>query len=446
MDLPHGRSFSNAAPTAAPPLPAPLVPHPFPPSLRSRPHPPKMRTDSESATSPSRCTPLASASLSEATLTRHLLQDGDTASADHPPGPPPRRLTLAVVGDVHDQWGDDSEAALASLGADVVVFVGDFGNEDADLVSRIAALPHTKAVMLGNHDAWYSLTPRGKHRAVRVALMSSSLRQLPPPGQAVRAMLRALGDDHVGLAAKAMPELGLSFVGGRPFSKGGQRWDDVSGFYAEHYGIGSMEESMHRIVDVALSQPPDLALIVIGHNGPTGLGGMRHSPCGVDWQQPEEDFGDPDLEEALEVVAKQGRPAALVLFGHMDPSTGTVYLNSAVVPRVRKFPPGSVEAAEQSESGASGQRRGHHTLLVEMTGGAVTSARHVWVEAPSLEPQEGLAGPPKAIILAAEEVVKSTPAGDGSGRVVVSYFRANSAEWTPVVLEALQGVHVAGYS
>lgn len=39
--------------------------------------------------------------------------------------PQGRKVTLAVVGDVHSQWTADDEAALASLGADVAVFVGD---------------------------------------------------------------------------------------------------------------------------------------------------------------------------------------------------------------------------------------------------------------------------------------------------------------------------------
>lgn len=39
--------------------------------------------------------------------------------------PKGRKVTLAVVGDVHSQWTAEDEAALASLGVDVAVFVGD---------------------------------------------------------------------------------------------------------------------------------------------------------------------------------------------------------------------------------------------------------------------------------------------------------------------------------
>lgn len=76
-----------------------------------------------------------------------------------------RKLTLAVVGDVHSQWGADDETALAWLGADVAIFVGDFGEENVPLIQRIAALPQPKAVLLGNHDAW--CVPRHLQRYCR---------------------------------------------------------------------------------------------------------------------------------------------------------------------------------------------------------------------------------------------------------------------------------------
>jgi hypothetical protein len=40
---------------------------------------------------------------------------------------------------------------------------------------------------------------------------------------------------------------------------------------------------------------PSLPQVLVAHNGPTGLGGRRFSPCGVDWTEPEADHGDPDL-------------------------------------------------------------------------------------------------------------------------------------------------------
>lgn len=54
------------------------------------------------------------------------------------------------MGDVHGAWSCEEDAeALAWLGADVVLLVGDFGEEDLDLVREVASLPVPKAVMLG---------------------------------------------------------------------------------------------------------------------------------------------------------------------------------------------------------------------------------------------------------------------------------------------------------
>jgi uncharacterized protein (TIGR04168 family) len=365
------------------------------------------------------------------------------------PHTPP--LKLAVIGDVHDHWDDNSATALSSLNADVAIFVGDFGNENVEIVRKIASHPaENKIFMLGNHEAWYSLTARGRQRALKVAMLSSTLsasnlvsssNTSGPPGSspALTEMLNLLGNQHIGFSSTIFDQYGVVFVGGRPFSKGGKRWSDIAAFYKHHYGIESMEESAHRIVDIALSQPFELPLILIAHNGPTGLGNKRYSPCGVDWQEPEEDFGDPDLGEAIERLVAQNRPPSLVLFGHMhhslknggkrdmahvDPVTGTVYLNSAVVPRVRKFDDGI---------------KGHHFLVVEMEQGVVSAAKHVWAGVAGKETnganRSHSNSTPTVSILAEEEVLKSVAAGDDSDRRVVSYYKANSDEWTPVVLE-----------
>lgn len=129
----------------------------------------------------------------------------------------------------------------------------------------MAALAHPpKAVILGNHDAWFSLTPNGRRRYARALAARSAL---PPPEgwsegglgcvwllvpccraaavhahacfaaaldppplgcsscvclaggstPAIAKQLTALGADHVGYASKRFPHLGLSLLGGRPF-------------------------------------------------------------------------------------------------------------------------------------------------------------------------------------------------------------------------------------
>lgn len=118
------------------------------------------------------------------------------------------------------------------------------------------------------------------------------------------------------------------------------------------------------------------------------------------------DHGDPDLEEALEHLHVCGRHVPLVVFGHMHESlkfgkklrnmveisqeTGTVYLNTAVVPRVRHLKvPATVKSSsdgEHSESDVAemGVKRmrevtARQFTLAEVTDGLVSLVRSVWV-------------------------------------------------------------------
>lgn len=66
-----------------------------------------------------------------------------------------------------------------------------------------------------------------------------------------------------------------------------------------------------------LQVPAGNALIIMAHNGPTGMGGERHSICGCDWLAEAGDHGDPDLQQVLTQLQKAGRQVALLLNGHM---------------------------------------------------------------------------------------------------------------------------------
>lgn len=58
-------------------------------------------------------------------------------------------------------------------------------------------------------------------------------------------------------------------------------------------------------------------LVLMGHNGPTGLGSERHAICGCDWLADAGDHGDPDLRMVLQQLQAAGRRVALLLHGHM---------------------------------------------------------------------------------------------------------------------------------
>jgi uncharacterized protein (TIGR04168 family) len=279
-----------------------------------------------------------------------------------------RAIRVAVVGDVHDQWDDQDAIALSHLAIDLVLLVGDFGNESLEVVRRVAALDLPKAVILGNHDAWYTATPWGRKRCPYDRTQEDW----------VQMQLDLLGSAHVGYGKLDLPELGLSVVGGRPFSWGGSEWKNER-FYQERFGVTGWEESTARI-NAAVAATTQDHVIFIGHCGPTGLGDRPESPCGRDWKPIGGDHGDPDLTAAIAEAQAQGKRVPLVTFGHMHhtlrhrkdiqrqrlstDAAGTVYLNAACVPRIVTAPEGS-----------------HRNFsLVTLQGGQVQSAALVWVD------------------------------------------------------------------
>jgi len=277
-------------------------------------------------------------------------------------------IKIAVVGDVHNSWDADDALALKHLGVDLVLFVGDFGNESVEVVRAIAGINMPKAAIFGNHDAWYSASDWGR-------------KQCPYNRQKedwVQDQVELLGITEVGYGKLDFPALDLTVVGSRPFSWGGEVWKNAR-FYQERYGVTNFEESTARIV-AAASNATSNNLIFLGHNGPTGLGAHPEDPCGKDWNPIGGDYGDPDLAVAIDQVRKLGKTIPLVTFGHMHhrlrhtqkrlrtqlaiDSQTTVYLNAASVPRIVQT------------------QTGHYRnfSLVSLQAGTVLEASLIWLD------------------------------------------------------------------
>lgn len=279
-----------------------------------------------------------------------------------------RMLVIAVVGDVHNQWEVEDRTALQNLGVDLVLFVGDFGNESVEVVADIASLDLPFAAIPGNHDAWYTASAWGRKCAPYDRAQEDRVQQ----------QLDLLGEAQVGYGKRDFSQFNLSVVGGRPFSWGGSEWRNGK-FYRDRYGVGGFEESASRIVAAAREAAGD-TLIFLGHNGPFGLGDRPEDPCGKDWEPIGGDFGDPDLAAAIAQVRDLGKTIPLVAFGHMHHTLrhtqgqqrraiatspeGTVYLNAAVAPRIID----------------SGGRRLRSFCLVSLQGGKVEEISLVWAE------------------------------------------------------------------
>lgn len=278
-----------------------------------------------------------------------------------------QKIKLAAIGDVHDRWEAEDEAALKSLGIDLALFVGDFGNESVHIVKLIAEMQIPKAVILGNHDAWYTATDWGRSKCPYDRTQEDRVQQ----------QLDLLGEAHVGYGKIDFPQFNLSVVGSRPFSWGGSGWKNER-FYQERYGVESFDQSVERILS-AVDQTQTDTILFIGHNGAKGMGDRPEDPCGRDWQPLGGDHGDPDFAEAIAQTRDRGKLVPLAVFGHMhhslrhtktelrrtihvDPA-GTIHLNAARVPRI----------IEQ------GGDRLRNFSIVTLENGNVTEAALVWL-------------------------------------------------------------------
>ncbi|MCA8957516.1 MAG: TIGR04168 family protein [Planctomycetes bacterium] len=245
--------------------------------------------------------------------------------------------SLVVIGDVHKVWRPEDSTFLENGDQDVALFVGDLGDEDVDIVQTIAELAVPKRVILGNHDAWRSFSEK------RIT-------------DNLRLSLSRLGTDHLAYDVFEWYQAGVSIVGARPFSWGGMslRSPEV---YRELYGVTSHEESADRIVDAARrAQHRDI--VILAHNGPAGLSFETHDIWGKDFgKSPRGDWGDEDLELAIDRIKSAGLRVPLVIAGHMHHKLitprgalrtrflrayGTIYMNAAVVPRTKQIANGTI--------------------------------------------------------------------------------------------------------
>ncbi|NER81494.1 MAG: TIGR04168 family protein, partial [Leptolyngbya sp. SIO1D8] len=109
-------------------------------------------------------------------------------------------VRIAIIGDVHNQWDEQDAVALHSLKVDLVLLVGDFGNESVEVVRSIAALDLPKAAVFGNHDAWYTATPWGRRKCPYDRTHEDW----------VQTQIDLLGEAHVGYGKLDFPALNLT--------------------------------------------------------------------------------------------------------------------------------------------------------------------------------------------------------------------------------------------
>jgi uncharacterized protein (TIGR04168 family) len=271
-------------------------------------------------------------------------------------------VRIAVIGDVHLFWGEEDVAFFERSAYDLLLFVGDVAD-----YSQRRALPVLRSIgrlgvpslfIAGNHDGarlsqfvaeamgWGRLAHvLGRGQARRCAEMQAALGRVPLCGYS-RHPFSIRGFDFAVLAA-------------RPHSMGGSQ-AAFRRYLARAFGVGGIEASAARLRELVDACPLE-RLVVLAHNGPSGLGARREDIWGCDFRPREGDFGDDDLRLLVEHARARGKRVLAVVAGHMHHELkgggrriwslsrdGTLYVNAARVPRV------FVE---------NGRRLRHHVLL-----------------------------------------------------------------------------------
>jgi uncharacterized protein (TIGR04168 family) len=274
-------------------------------------------------------------------------------------------MRLALIGDVHTCWDDTDVEQIDALGYDLVCFVGDLPDPlhrgMHEVARSIARLRTPALVFPGNHDG---PSPTGVLREALGLLWH-------PPGSTRRALHRldrlqeALGPvPLVGYSLHPFPAHDVSIVAARPFSMGGPR-ASFPGLLAARHGTRSLRGSTDRLIGLLAEAPG--RILVLAHNGPSGLGGERHDPFSLHGRR---DLGDDDLAQALAWARRHERPVLGVLAGHMHHDgasrrwkvehDGLLVINGARVPRIDHH---------------TGHERRHHVEVRVEDGGV--SAREV---------------------------------------------------------------------
>lgn len=226
--------------------------------------------------------------------------------------------TLGIFGDIHGQFDAAEARAIDACGYDLLLFVGDFAGfrpQETERVGSLISTLRTPAIAIpGNHDgvgpAQFLAEVSGKPSISRLF----SPRDQQSRSRKIESVFAPVPCE--GYRLHLLPELGLQVLTARPHSFGGPRLA-FARYLEKRYGVRTLEESAAKIVKQLEGADRSLPLIVLAHNGPTGLGERRDSIYGCDFRPEEGDFGDPDLRMAIDRIVEGGWDLRAVIAGHM---------------------------------------------------------------------------------------------------------------------------------
>lgn len=256
-------------------------------------------------------------------------------------------MRIGVVGDVHLDFDRTDVEQLDAERYDTLLFVGDLGGYShrggLEVARTIAELETPTLVIPGNHDAAHL----GQLAAEVIG--ADALIPLLGLGQSGRErdLEAALGEATVAGYSRhrLVGDRSLDVIAARPHSMGGPRIA-FRPHLRERFGVEDFEDSFLRLRALIDESDAD-ELLFFAHNGPSGLGARAEDIWGCDFRKAEGDFGDVDLERAIEYAERTGRRIRAVVAGHMHHELRggglrrwrvrereILYVNAARVPRI----------------------------------------------------------------------------------------------------------------
>ncbi|MCB1156293.1 MAG: metallophosphoesterase [Leptospiraceae bacterium] len=251
-------------------------------------------------------------------------------------------MKFAIIGDIHGYWNSQDLRYFNDSDYDFLLFTGDlptYFSGPSLIPKRLSGLKKKAYLIPGNHDSSNLFQLTGELFQNKFLIQKGFL------GQEKRLAKFKKDIAPVELCYytyRQEEDYALLFC--RPFSMGGP-FLSFQPFLSKYCSVNDFEDSIALLASI-VDEIEEEKLLVISHNGPTGLGDRREDIWGKDFDPRGGDWGDKDLEELISYCKKKKKRVELVLAGHMHYSEtkrtnfiekdSTLYLNSARVPRIFK--------------------------------------------------------------------------------------------------------------
>lgn len=255
--------------------------------------------------------------------------------------PPEVPAAIALIGDLHGSWDEREVRTFNASDYDLLIFTGDLGSGTAQngvaIARSMAGLTKPTLVMPGNNDAPFlpEITAEFEYQRGLSAILDLSSHE----GSHRGVKLCGYGLHRMSLGGEA-----FSVLSGRPCAMGGGEFSFPEEL-ERNYRIADMEESTRKLLEL-VDAVETTRLVILGHNGPHGLGSSREDIWGCDFRPEYGDWGDPDLAAATDRAKERGHEIVVVA-GHMHHGLrggglrrwehrrdGIHYVNPARVPRI----------------------------------------------------------------------------------------------------------------